>query len=184
VRSESPADYETPLHLLDNSWITPNDLHLVRTHLPTPEIDLKTWNLVVDGETSAPLKLTLGDIHGFKETTRTVTLECSGNGRVYSERLFQEVEAEFILLGHTHIQMDHLIAGRRFVNPGSVGQPKPRGQMAQYAIWLDGEVHLKSVSYNYQKTQSKIRSLPLEPDVIEELCWILEHGTLDGFRHP
>src|SRR5262245_26843608 len=82
VRSESPTDYETPLHLLDNSWITPNDLHYVRTHLPTPDINLSTWNLVIDGEVNAPLKLTLGDIHGFRETTRTVTLECSGNGRV------------------------------------------------------------------------------------------------------
>jgi sulfite oxidase len=85
VRSESPTDFETPLHLLDNSWITPNDLHYVRTHLPTPEIDLKTWSLIVDGEVNEPLKLTLGDIHGFRETTRAVTLECSGNGRVYSD---------------------------------------------------------------------------------------------------
>src|SRR5262247_1685079 len=73
VRSESPTDFETPLHQLDKSWITPNDLHFVRTHLLTPEIDLKTWQLAVDGEVNAPLKLTLIDIHGFKETTRTVT---------------------------------------------------------------------------------------------------------------
>jgi hypothetical protein len=46
----------------------------------------------------------------------------------------------------------------------------------------DGEVHLKAVSYNYHKTQSKIRALPLESDVIEQLCWILENGTLQGFR--
>jgi protein phosphatase len=98
------------------------------------------------------------------------------------ERLFQNVAADFILLGHTHIQMDEIVASHRFVNPGSVGQPKPRGQMAQYAVWEDGEVHLKAVSYNYYKTQSKIRALPLESDVIEQLCWILEHGTLQGFR--
>jgi putative phosphoesterase len=97
-------------------------------------------------------------------------------------QLFGDVFADFILLGHTHIQMDQIIAGRRFVNPGSVGQPKPQGQMAQYAVWQDGDVHLKSVSYNHQKTQSKIRALPLEPDVIDELCWILEHGTLQGFK--
>ena len=98
------------------------------------------------------------------------------------ERLFQNIAADFILLGHTHIQMDEIVASHRFVNPGSVGQPKPRGQMAQYAVWEDGEVHLKVVSYNYHKTQSKIRALPLESDVIEQLCWILEHGTLQGFR--
>jgi protein phosphatase len=97
-------------------------------------------------------------------------------------QLFSDISADFILLGHTHIQMDQIIAGKRFVNPGSVGQPKPQGQMAQYAVWREEELHLKSVSYNYEKTQSKIRSLPLDADVIEELCWILEHGTLEGFK--
>ena len=98
------------------------------------------------------------------------------------DRLFAKVAADFVLLGHTHIQMDEIISGHRFLNPGSVGQPKPRGQMAQYAVWQDGEVHLKAASYNYQETQSKIRSLALDSDVIEQLCWVLEYGTLQGFK--
>lgn len=98
------------------------------------------------------------------------------------EERFEHVTADFVLLGHTHIQMDRVIAGQRFVNPGSVGQPKPHGKMAHYAVWEDGEVHLKAVSYDYQKTQSRIRKLPLDAGVIEELCWILEYGTLEGFR--
>jgi predicted phosphodiesterase len=93
------------------------------------------------------------------------------------DRLFAKVAADFVLLGHTHIQMDEIISGHR-----SAGQPKPRGQMAQYAVWQDGEVHLKAVSYNYPETQSKIRSLALESEVIEQLCWILEYGTLQGFK--
>jgi putative phosphoesterase len=95
--------------------------------------------------------------------------------------LFQGIAADFVLLGHTHIQSDQRIDGHRFLNPGSVGQPKPRGTMAQYATWTDGHIHLKQVPYAYQKTQAKIRSLPLDQDVIEKLCWILEHGNLEGF---
>jgi DMSO/TMAO reductase YedYZ molybdopterin-dependent catalytic subunit len=85
IRSESPTDFETPVHLLDRAWITANDLHYVRSHLHTPKPDLNSWNLVIEGEVNQPLKLTMNDIRAGKETNRTVTLECSGNGRVYSD---------------------------------------------------------------------------------------------------
>jgi putative phosphoesterase len=95
--------------------------------------------------------------------------------------LFGQINADLILLGHTHLQMDQVMGSQHFLNPGSVGQPKPRGQMAQYAIWKDGEIHLKDVSYDYTTTQDKIRALPLTKIVQDALCWILEHGNPDGF---
>jgi DMSO/TMAO reductase YedYZ molybdopterin-dependent catalytic subunit len=85
VRSESPPDFETPVQLLDKAWITPTDIHYVRTHLPMPKTSLSTWSLAVEGEVSQPQKLAMNDIRAFKEIQQTVTLECSGNGRVYSD---------------------------------------------------------------------------------------------------
>src|SRR6266849_9138605 len=85
VRSESPTDFETPVQLLDKAWLTPNDVHYVRSHLRTPKPDLNSWNLVIEGEVNQALKLTMKDLRGFRETQQTVTLECSGNGRVYSD---------------------------------------------------------------------------------------------------
>src|SRR6267143_3830719 len=85
IRSASPTDFETPVQLLDKSWLTPNDLHYVRSHLPTPNIQLSNWSLTVEGEVNQSLNLTMKDIHAFKETNRTVTLECSGNGRAYAD---------------------------------------------------------------------------------------------------
>jgi sulfite oxidase len=85
VRSESPADFETPIHLLDRAWITSNDLHYVRCHLQTPKIDLNSWNLVIEGEVNQSQTLTMNQIRQLSETSRIVTLECSGNGRVYSD---------------------------------------------------------------------------------------------------
>jgi sulfite oxidase len=85
IRSGSPTDFETPVQLLDKSWLTPNDIHYVRSHLPTPRIELGNWNLTVEGEVNQPLKLIMNDIHGFKETNHTVTLECAGNGRAYAD---------------------------------------------------------------------------------------------------
>ena len=85
IRSESPADFETPLHLLDKAWLTANDIHYVRSHLPAPALQLSTWSLTVEGELNHPLKLTMNDIRGFKEVNQTVTLECSGNGRAFAD---------------------------------------------------------------------------------------------------
>src|SRR5438876_6625623 len=87
VRSEGPVDLETPLSKLDKSWITAIENHYVRCHLPTPKIDdsmVKTWALTIEGEVSQALKLTMDDLRRYREVSQTVTLECSGNGRVYA----------------------------------------------------------------------------------------------------
>jgi sulfite oxidase len=82
VRSARPQDLETPVALLD-SWLTPNDRFFVRSHLYTPDVDVKTWRLTVDGEVDTPLILTLDELRRFPEESRVVTLECAGNGRAY-----------------------------------------------------------------------------------------------------
>src|SRR5437870_13869316 len=80
IRSESPADFETPVQLLDKGWITSNEDHYVRSHLPFPSAQLNNWNLAVEGEVNRSLKLTMPDIRAFKDVTRTVTLVCSVHG--------------------------------------------------------------------------------------------------------
>ena len=46
VRSRTPQDLETPVSLL-TSWITPNDLFFVRSHLPAPNVETAKWALTV-----------------------------------------------------------------------------------------------------------------------------------------
>jgi DMSO/TMAO reductase YedYZ molybdopterin-dependent catalytic subunit len=82
VRSVRPQDLETPVSLLD-SWITPNDLFYVRSHLYTPEIDPQKWTLKIDGEVELPLSLGLEDLRRMPRASLAVTLECAGNGRAY-----------------------------------------------------------------------------------------------------
>jgi sulfite oxidase len=84
VRSASPQNLETPIHLL-NTWITPNDLFYVRSHQSTPRIDLAQWRLQVDGEVNKPLILTMEDLKWLPKFSRVVTLECAGNGRAFFE---------------------------------------------------------------------------------------------------
>ena len=85
IRSESPADFETPVSLLDQSWMTPNDVHFVRSHLRTPRVSLETWRLKIDGEVERPLSLTLQDLSRYPRVDQVVTLECSGNGRAFHD---------------------------------------------------------------------------------------------------
>ncbi len=85
VRSMRPPDFETPVSLLD-SFITPNDLFYVRSHLPVPaQLDAATWALQVGGEVNSPLSLSLDEIKQLPAVTVTVTLECAGNGRAFFE---------------------------------------------------------------------------------------------------
>src|SRR5579884_4229967 len=87
VRSEGPVDLEVPLSTLDKAWLTPIESHYVRCHLPTPTVDdaaVKEWALTIEGEVNQPLKLSLADLRKYREVSHVVTLECSGNGRVFS----------------------------------------------------------------------------------------------------
>ncbi|MGH9764839.1 MAG: sulfite oxidase [Blastocatellia bacterium] len=84
VHSVNPQDLETPIELL-NSFITPNDLFYVRCHLYTPKVDLNDWSLKIDGMVAKEMTLKLEDLKRFAETSQTVTLECSGNGRAFYE---------------------------------------------------------------------------------------------------
>lgn len=84
VRSARPQDFETPVALLD-SWLTPNELFYVRSHLYTPSIDLATWNVTIDGEIDRPQVLTMADLRRLPSVSLAVTLECAGNGRAFFE---------------------------------------------------------------------------------------------------
>jgi DMSO/TMAO reductase YedYZ molybdopterin-dependent catalytic subunit len=82
VRSENPQDLETPPELMD-TWITPNDLFYVRSHMYTPKVELNDWRLQIDGAVNQNVTLTLDDLKRFPQSMQVVTLECSGNGRAF-----------------------------------------------------------------------------------------------------
>ena len=48
---------------------------------------------------------------------------------------FAEVDADIVVLGHTHYPMNRLAHGRTLLNPGSVGQPRDRRPGAAWALF-------------------------------------------------
>ncbi len=83
VLGDKPLVAETPAHLLDDA-VTPTDKHFIRNNglVPDPPTDADGWELAVDGEVDAPLRITLGELkQRFPQVTYQLTLECGGNGR-------------------------------------------------------------------------------------------------------
>jgi len=88
------------------------------------------------------------------------------------------VEADFILVGHTHMPAIRSVGSCVVVNPGSVGQPKGGGPDARYAVWEDGVVQLKSYPYPVESAVAKLGKLPIETFLGDELSEILRTGNV------
>jgi DMSO/TMAO reductase YedYZ molybdopterin-dependent catalytic subunit len=61
--------------------LTPVGLHYLLVHFDIPVVDPASWRLEIGGSVRRPLSLSLQDVRARPAVTRTVTLECAGNGR-------------------------------------------------------------------------------------------------------
>ncbi|HKB10055.1 MAG TPA: sulfite dehydrogenase [Vicinamibacterales bacterium] len=59
--------------------ITPSDLHFERHHGGVPEIDPRSYSLLIHGMVERPMMFTLADLKRFPSVSRVHFLECSGN---------------------------------------------------------------------------------------------------------
>ena len=100
IRSMRPPDFEPPVALLD-SFITPNNLFYVRSHMPVPQIDPAGWMLKIGGEVNSPISLSLDELKKLPAVTVTVTLECAGNGRAFFEPALAGIQWEKGAVGTT-----------------------------------------------------------------------------------
>lgn len=88
------------------------------------------------------------------------------------------VDEELVVCGHIHLQYDERHAGRRVVNPGSVGLPTIRAT-AWWAIVDDRDVELRATDYDTRGTagawrasgypRAELANELLEPVTLEQL---------------
>ena len=90
------------------------------------------------------------------------------------------LQADIVLVGHTHSPFMMSLGKQRVVNPGSVGQPKHGLPMACYALWEDGNLSLQSRPYPVEETARKILSLPVPAEVRDQLVAVLRSGSPPG----
>ena len=82
------------------------------------------------------------------------------------------IAAEFVLLGHTHIQFKKHVGRTTVVNPGSIGLARDGGQ-ACYAVLRDGKIDLRRVEYDVQKTIAALSTAPISQFSKEGLAGVL-----------
>ena len=87
---------------------------------------------------------------------------------VYPDRFvpdrFNDVDANIVIMGHTHIPMVRREGERLFINPGSCGQPRDYNPLASYA-WLDvatGVAEIGRVPYDLEALQRQCVALGLD----------------------
>ena len=53
IRQKEPKNLETPFDQVD-SFLTPTELFYIRSHFPTPKLDLASYQLRIDGAVRHP----------------------------------------------------------------------------------------------------------------------------------
>src|ERR1700704_4968769 len=82
IRQKEPRNLETPFDQVD-SFLTPMELFYIRSHFPTPKLELASYQLHVDGAVRNPFSLSYNELRDMPCETRVATLECAGNSRVF-----------------------------------------------------------------------------------------------------
>jgi putative phosphoesterase len=144
-------------------------------------------NAVVTSEQKLYLRSLLPRIEVLLSQTRFFLCHATPSDPFYeyrkpeSEKWVKECErldAEVILVGHTHIPFIRSFNRQILVNPGSLGQPKTGKPDACYAVWENGQVSLRSYAYPIEKTINKIRLMPVSKKIQQDLITVLESGGL------
>jgi putative phosphoesterase len=92
------------------------------------------------------------------------------------ESRIADIDAEFICVGHTHVPMDLEVAGKRVINPGSVGQPRDGDPRAAYAVIENGKLSFRRVEYDIDAAVRQMREVGLPESAVELNEAILRSG--------
>ena len=89
------------------------------------------------------------------------------------EQRVKDLDSDYVLLGHTHIQDVRRVGHVTIVNPGSVGLNPDGTGSACYAVFDGNRVTLRQVAYDFGRTITALRSSPLPQPVISQLESVL-----------
>jgi putative phosphoesterase len=100
------------------------------------------------------------------------------------ERLKQiaaKTEADVIVTGHTHLQMNRSVDGVTFVNPGSVGRPVSGEPKAEYAVltFSPVRVEFRQVSYDIEALAEEMRKKALPESQVQVILRAAHLDTIE-----
>ena len=91
-----------------------------------------------------------------------------------------ESDGPLTLFGHTHVQFERQIGGTRYINPGSVGQPRCGIFHACYGVIVDGEYSPKQVTYDPSAWLDALANLEVLDDHPQFREW-MKNSLLSGY---
>jgi putative phosphoesterase len=96
------------------------------------------------------------------------------------KRRLEGVGVDVVVVGHTHQPYLLDAGGVMVINPGSVGLPRDGDPRASYAVWEDGQVTLKRVAYDVERSVRAVEEASL-PDLAKlMLMQVFRHGSLNN----
>lgn len=93
--------------------------------------------------------------HGSPRSDEDIITACSPAARVAP--MLAGVGERTIVCGHTHVQFDRTVAGRRVINAGSVGMPYEDSAGARFCLLGPG-VELRCAAYDVGSAATRIRA--------------------------
>jgi predicted phosphodiesterase len=139
--------------------IDAGDVWSSRTHWAAGELDRERLDWLGALPPLASVEIDgLGDVlfcHGSPRTDDDIITRLSPESRIAP--MLAGVAQCTVVLGHTHVQFDLRVAGKRLVNAGSVGLPYADSAAAYWALLGPG-VELRRTTYDVETTCARIRA--------------------------
>ena len=95
----------------------------------------------------------------------------------WAKRL-QNVDADIVCVGHTHMQFKLEVNGVLVLNPGSVGLPRDGDPRAGFAMIEDNKIELRRISYPIEETVTRVEAMPWPRRAKEIMAYALRIGKL------
>jgi putative phosphoesterase len=93
--------------------------------------------------------------HGSPRSDEEILTRISSEERV--EAAVAGVSGRVVVCGHTHVQFERNVAGKRLVNPGSVGMPYEPQPGAYWAL-LGPDVEFRRTDYDLEAAAAAVRA--------------------------
>ncbi len=106
--------------------------------------------------------------------TRALDIATASESTLRAE--LEGIDADVVLLGHTHVPAIRRVGNTHIVNPGSLGQPRHGLPSATFAAWEDGHLQIHHIDYDPKPTMNKLALMSLDPEIVERLRELLERG--------
>jgi putative phosphoesterase len=95
------------------------------------------------------------------------------------KRRLANIDADYVLVGHSHVQYMLQVGKTTVLNPGSVGLPRDGDPRPAYALITDDGPVLKRVDYPVEETIAALHAARLPDPAVLALTEVLRTGRLE-----